>query len=1037
MSDTLAPPHDEIWKQRLGLDNRSAPEFYKSTAMVADTPHALAIRTALDELGVSGIFCVQGVPTIAILNLAAYDAARVVDLHGALWNQGLASLLLVTAGDVLRVYSLARKPQKEWGQQFDQRCLIETLSATAHALEIRNLVYGAESGRLWKEHADYFRPKERIDQVLLDNLTQLHKLLCKSLSSDAAQALLIQTIFIAYLEDRKIITPDYVMAATNKAADSFSALLAKHDVRLLKLLFATLRDDFNGDLFVAPCSFDLHAKAPTVQASHLDVIASFRAGREEMAKQGQYRFWGYDFRYIPVELVSAVYDRFLGEKEDDRKAQGAYYTPMYLADTVVSQVWDMLTPDVKDKGLFLDPACGSGVFLVRSFQRLCEHWRVTHQSKKICWKSLLAILRRIHGWDLNGGAVRVAVFSLYVALLEEIDPPDLRALIKNKKVLPELWGDTLVQRDFFDAVENEGPFFDVIVGNPPWSSRRGPDRSSVRWCKKRNLPMPDREDAWAFVWKALRHLSAGGLTAFLLPAMGFLHNIADTSLAARKHLIRTSRILRIINFADLRFQLFDSAIRPTALFLFAPGRDADTDYRFEYWAPKADLNLQIKRTITLSSADRVVMNSATAESDVLAFKHRLWMREPDAKLFAYLSRLPNLGALIKEYKDFSRRRLSAAGQWVVGVGYQPYHAPEEGRSAAKYSISKFVGSLPDLPIEAFTPVSQGAACLKPARSKRVRRKGFEEAFTGARILVPRTTSQGRLRASYTKTNLTFQDIIQGITVPEGEEARGKLLAALLNSKVAAWYAFHGTASFGSERPEVKQSGFVHLPFPTADDLPEPERARAAAANLVAVIDRETGNADAPFAMDGAENTLLSEIDKWAYEYFCLSQDEVVLIEDMIDRIVPAVQPHQGSFPELWQAPTEADRRQYAASLIGSVGDWLQPGAQLHASLEASNGDLGVLRLSLNGGGQPNAYTEESNILVSDVLTRIMQHIHQPITGNFQLMPDLRLYIDKDLYLVKPMQRRFWLRSTALADADAIAGDLQQAIEIDSRRASGG
>ena len=126
----------------------------------------------------------------------------------------------------------------------------------------------------------------------------------------------------------------------------------------------------------------------------------------------------------------------------------------------------------------------------------------------------------------------------------------------------------------------------------------------------------DREDAWAFVWKALRHLSAGGLTAFLLPAMGFLHNIADTSLAARKHLIRTSRILRIINFADLRFQLFDSAIRPTALFLFAPGRDADTDYRFEYWAPKADLNLQIKRTITLSSADRVVMNSATAESDV-------------------------------------------------------------------------------------------------------------------------------------------------------------------------------------------------------------------------------------------------------------------------------------------------------------------------------------------------------------------------------------------------------------------------------------
>lgn len=1038
MSDTLASPRDETWKERLGLDSRGVPEFYESAAMVADTPHSLAIRTALDKLGLSGIFCVQGVPTIAILNMAVYDAARVVNLHGALWNQGLVSLLLVTAGDVLRVYSLARKPQKESGPEFDQRCLIKTLDATVHALEIRNLVYGAESGRLWKENANYFRPKERIDQVLLDNLTQSHKLLSKSLPSDAAQALLIQTMFIAYLEDREIITSDYVMAATKKAADSFSALLAMRDVQLLKPLFAALRDDFNGDLFVAPCSFDPHEKAPVIQASHLDVIASFRAGREEMAKQGQYRFWGYDFRYIPVELVSAVYDRFLGEREEDRRAQGAYYTPMYLADTVVSQLWDILTPEVKDRGRFLDPACGSGVFLVRSFQRLCEHWRMKHQSKKIRWPSLLAILQRIHGWDSNGGAVRVAVFSLYVALLEEVDPPDLRALIKNKKVLPELWGDTLIQRDFFDAAEKNASFsFHVIIGNPPWTSRRGPDRSSVRWCKKNNLPMPDREDAWAFVWKALRHLSADGLTAFLLPAMGFLHNIADTSLAARKHLIRASRILRIINFADLRFQLFDSAIRPTALFLFAPSQSTEADYRFEYWAPKADPNLQIKRTITLSSADRVVMSSVTAESDVLAFKHRLWMREPDAKLFAYLSRLPKLGVLIKEYKDFSRRRLNASGQWVIGVGYQPYNEPEEGYSAAKYSMSKFVGTLPDLLIEAFTPVAQATTHLNPARSKRVRRKGFEGAFTGARILMPRTTSLGRLRASYTEADLTFQDIIQGITVPAGQEARGKLLAVLLNSKVAAWYAFHGTASFGSERPEVKQSGSIHLPFPTADDLPEPSRARTAAAKLVAVIDREIARTNASFAMDVGDDTLLSEIDKWAYEYFCLSKDEVILIEDMIDRIIPAVQPHQGSFPELWKAPTEAERRQYATSLISSIDDWLQPGTQLHVKLEASNADLGVLRLSLNGGDQSKAYAEESNVLVGNVLSRIMQHINQPKAGNFQLMPDLRLFIDKDLYLVKPMQRRFWLRSTALADADAIAGDLQQAIELDARRASAG
>jgi hypothetical protein len=49
------------------------------------------------------------------------------------------------------------------------------------------------------------------------------------------------------------------------------------------------------------------------------------------------------------------------------------------------------------------------------------------------------------------------------------------------------------------------------------------------------------------------------------------------------------------------------------------------------------------------------------------------------------------------------------------------------------------------------------------------------------------------------------------------------------------------------------------------------------------------------------------------------------------------------------------------------------------------------------------------------------------------MPDLRVFIGKNLYLVKPMQRRFWLQSTALSDGDAIAADLQQSIDLDAQR----
>jgi len=553
------------WKERLGLASRTSPELYESADEVRDVPHAPAIRAALDEIGLSAVFCVQGVPTVAILATEQYDRAATVDVYGALWNQGLASLLLVITDDALRAFSLARKPFADPGEVFENRCLIESLSLTAEALRFRNLIDGAESGRLWRDYADYFKPKERIDQVLLDNLNVSHALLsAEGLSSDAAQALLIQAMFIAYLEDREIVTTDYLSAVSDGRAESFVDLLGTGDATLFRALFRTLRQDFNGDLFVAPCSFEAQSPAPEILPAHLSVLARFRCGWEEMAQSGQQRFWGYDFRYIPIELVSAVYDRFLGEHEDERRAKGAYYTPMFLADTVVSQAWELLPDVIRSKGRFLDPACGSGVFLVRSFQRICEQWRSGHKTKTIPWQTLKVLLDQVHGWDVNSGAVRVAVFSLYVALLEEVSPRDIRQLIKGGKILPELWGKSLACRDFFEVSPNAAAF-DVIIGNPPWTSRRGPARSSVKWCKANGLPMPGGEDAWAFSWKALAHLTGDGIIAFLLPSMGFLHNHAQNSVDARNEFFRTSRVRRVINFADLRSNCSKTPIAPLHL----------------------------------------------------------------------------------------------------------------------------------------------------------------------------------------------------------------------------------------------------------------------------------------------------------------------------------------------------------------------------------------------------------------------------------------------------------------------------------------
>ena len=81
--------------------------------------------------------------------------------------------------------------------------------------------------------------------------------------------------------------------------------------------------------------------------------------------------------------------------------------------------------------------------------------------------------------------------------------------------------------------------------------------------------MPGKEDAWAFVWKALRLLRPDGLAALLLPAMGFLHNHAKSSLAARKRLIRVEPVSQGLVDTLLVHprEVFKSAIAANASFV--------------------------------------------------------------------------------------------------------------------------------------------------------------------------------------------------------------------------------------------------------------------------------------------------------------------------------------------------------------------------------------------------------------------------------------------------------------------------------------
>ncbi len=1009
-------PIAEDWKDALGLTARRAPEVYADAGEVGDVPHAGPIRTALRDLGADSVFCIEDVPTAVFFATEDADASYIAGLHSALWNQGLASVLAVVCGDAIRIYSLAARPKDRRSDRLDDDCLIEVLGKVEDEAQVRSLIRSMESGRYWQEHDASFNAKQRVDRVLLDNLKHSdQRLRSVGLQPDASQALLMQAMFIAYLEDRGVIDGSYIREATGGELSTFADILQASRVAAFYALFRNLTRDFNGDLFVKPCSFG--ESGPRLRREHLPILADFRSGMVEMGQHADQRrlFWAYNFKFIPVELISAVYDQFLGTA--DRAPKGQFHTPRHLATSVVSQLWDeprFLPNRVKTNGTFLDPACGSGIFLVCVFKRLCEQWRHSKATQKIQWRRLEAFINQLTGLDIDANAVRVAIFSLYIALLEEVNPPDIRKLMAAGKLLPELWGVQLRQADFFD--EDESAKVDVVIGNPPW---RSGDQTAAEWCGERGLPAPDKQAAWGFAWKALRHLKQDGKLALLLPAMPFLHTHSKGAMAARATLLKKLRVSRIVNYADLRRQLFAKAVQPTALFIGGPNRD-DAQHWFEYWVPKADAGFGATQRLTISDLDKDRMDTIQLDKDPLLFNKRLWMKGPEDKLFRYLKRFASLRDTVAQFRH-ARQSASVAHPWTIGQGFKPATRPVSSDDY-QTTASKAVADAPFLPSAAFRVLSPDLRALAAPRPEVVHRRGFERGFAGPRVLVTQGAGANRLRAAYAEAPFTFQHAIQAIVVPESDKRLAKALAAMLNSKLMYWFAFHSSASLGSERPIVHQDQLLDLPFPKPADMEERQRAETAADQLAALMDEAEEHLGAAIRPPNLLPELLDRIDALVYDYFALSDLEILLVEDTFAYIAPSVQPNPSSSPPIWQRTTPSDLSAYAPVLISVLEAWMEPGRRVSVSLIARDDDLGVAKLHLCAAEDWAEYSEQ-RLALGEALARVSRAMDCALPGNLHQLGSLRVYTGDDLYLVKPNRMRFWTRSAARADAEDILIDL--------------
>lgn len=1023
------------WIESLGLSGRSRPDMFLSANEVIGLPHAAAMRTGF-ELGLSGFFCVDSIPTIAFLTQKQLDRFKISFVHKSLWNQGLVSLLLVILPEEVRAYSIAQLPIPEDTADFEDekdKRLVKSFNLVADAIELSHLITGVESGRYFQDNKAKFDQKMKVDAVLLSNLRETEASLRKHrLTPETAQALLLQITFIAYLEDRGIIDPDYFKRVFRQGGiTSLNELLNSKDPENLKTLFKKLHGNFNGDIFFAPCAFTSNKLSPSLTARHMQCLVLFREGNVDLTT-GQGRFWPYDFRYIPVELISSIYNRFLADRPKERRASGAYYTPHFLADLTVNQVWDEIPPDIKSKPDFkvLDPACGSAIFLVRIFQRMVEDWRSDHQKSTPDWDTLISIVERLHGWDKELSAVRIGIFSLYIALLEEVEPSAILKLLAERKLLPQLLGKTMCDYDFFEE-KTPDEEFDIVIGNPPWvSKKKGDVKSAIVWCKDHNRPMPADELAWAFAWKGLHHVKPDGTIAFLLPAMGFLHNHSESSIQARNEWLEQILLKKVINFSDICFLLFDGAKRPTALCLFQPTVQEQRDYRFDYWCPKADPLLQTTRMLTLNRGDKVSVKISTFLHDPMAWSRYLWMTSRDMKLLGWLSSLSRLCKKIATYSESRKQAFDAESKpWTIGQGFKPFNTEKENDRNYTRTKSSIVRKIPFLDANNFNAfVIPTDTFSAPWHTSMVHRKGFEKGFLAPHILIPQGIKRniGLLRAAYSEEDFSFRHAIQAISFPKEDAPKLKLLTVILNSRFAAWFYFHETSSLGSDRALVAENQLLSLPFPEIDELPDPDAAKKAETAIIRIIDNLLLEKDKFHQGQFPDNETIERLNQLVYQYYGLTEAEITVIEDTIKYVIPSIQPRTKKRPPLWNKTNRTHWQEYIGVLLDTLGNWIQPDTHITASLTTCRqADLILIGLSLPKKRPLKSFIiNETNDAFNAALSRINAGLRQETLRNFYLVPDLRIFIDDTLYLIKPKMMRFWTKSAALNDADAIVVDLQ-------------
>jgi type I restriction-modification system DNA methylase subunit len=420
--------------------------------------------------------------SIDFISLRDASPSRFFEMHTDTWCENRTEFFIALIGE--NVFHLCDSKTKPDSRRPIENASIDSFTYGDNSPKAQRYMdlfkkENIDTGQCLKEMRDLLKTRTRktVDKDLLENLKVRRNRIIQLLSErndkkELAQKIMDRCLFIRFLEDR---------AGRDNLKDTLSN---SHKIEDLIQLFDFYNDSLNGDIFEKG---DIPKDIDVRIMRELDYVF----GKVYTHPQNhQTTLIPYNFKKIPIILISNIYETFLAEKR--RKSEGIVFTPENVVDYTLSKMLEenRVTALLENEHLgALDPACGSGVFLVKFFERLMRIKQAQSQTKLTLEEKAWIVQNNIYGIDKNNDALRIAALSLYLKIIEDETPKDINEkLFSNSKehfMFPGLKknGNLVCGDSLFDDIFKDKQF-DFILGNPPWGydfSEKDKRRIKTRW----------------------------------------------------------------------------------------------------------------------------------------------------------------------------------------------------------------------------------------------------------------------------------------------------------------------------------------------------------------------------------------------------------------------------------------------------------------------------------------------------------------------------------------------------------------------------